>query len=117
MRGIDICRSALFTALPAQLSLQRVAAPIFIPAGTGIQDTLFKTDSKIRFQHHQLPGIHLETLHSLAKWKRHIISKHRFEPHTGIYAEGHYVRGFEEDLDATHSIYVLQFDWEQAILV
>lgn len=29
--------------------------------------------------------------------------------------EGHYVRGFEPYLDETHSLYVLQYDWEMTI--
>ncbi len=62
-----------------------------------------------------MPGVSFETLHSLAKWKRHILTAHNFEPYTGIYAEGHYVRGHEPDLDPIHSLYVLQFDWEQTI--
>ena len=62
-----------------------------------------------------MPGVHLETLHSLAKWKRHTLTEHHFEPHSGIWVEGHYVRGFEPVLDETHSIYVLQFDWEMTI--
>lgn len=115
MRAIDYCRKKLFDQLSTRLNLIRVVAPLFIPGGTGIQDTLFKTDSKIRFTHDQVPGLHLETLHSLAKWKRNTLTEHNFDVHSGIYVEGHYVRGFEPQLDETHSIYVLQFDWEMTI--
>ena len=115
MRGIDSCRRKFFDALATRLNLIRVAAPIFIPGGTGIQDTLFKTEAKVKFGHDCLPGVHLETLHSLAKWKRNNLTVHHFEPYSGIYVEGHYVRGFEPSLDETHSIYVLQFDWEMTI--
>ena len=115
MRGIDTCRRAFFDALSSRLNLIRVAAPLFIPGGTGIQDTLFKTESKIKFSHDSVPGVHVETLHSLAKWKRHTLTEHHFEPYSGIYVEGHYVRGFEPTLDEIHSIYVLQFDWEMTI--
>jgi asparagine synthetase A len=34
---------------------------------------------------------------------------------TARYVEGHYVRGYEPILDETHSLYVLQFDWEITI--
>jgi len=115
MKGIDRTRTLFFQALSERLNLQRVAAPLFIPGGTGIQDTLFKTESKIRFDHDSIPGKHFETLHSLAKWKRHTLTEQGFEPHSGIWVEGHYVRGFEPSLDETHSIYVLQFDWEMTI--
>ena len=57
----------------------------------------------------------METLHSLAKWKRHMLTDHDFELYSGLYAEGHYLRGHEPELDAIHSIYVLQYDWEMAI--
>jgi aspartate--ammonia ligase len=112
MEGIDLTRKTMFSALCRNLNLIRVSAPLFIPGGTGYQDTLFKTESKIRFEHPLIPGTHFETLHSLAKWKRHILTAHNFEPYSGLYAEGHYVRGHEPDLDLTHSLYVLQFDWE-----
>lgn len=115
MKAIDYCRKNFFEAISSRLNLIRVAAPIFIPGGTGIQDTLFKTESKIKFTHDSVPGVHLETLHSLAKWKRHTLTEHSFDAGSGIWVEGHYVRGFEPELDETHSIYVLQFDWEQTI--
>lgn len=51
----------------------------------------------------------------MAKWKRHILSEHKIAPYEGIYVEGHYVRGYEPTLDETHSLYVLQFDWEKVI--
>jgi aspartate--ammonia ligase len=108
MTDLDFCRRKFFKALATRLNLIRIAAPLFIPSGTGFQDTLYKTESKIRFEHDLLsPGEHLETLHSLAKWKRHILTDHQFEPYSGIFVEGHYVRGFEPELDETHSIYVL----------
>lgn len=115
MKAIEFTRKHFFDALCDKLNLIKVVAPIFIPSGTGIQDTLFKTESKIKFDHHLIPGVTLETLHSLAKWKRHILTEHKFEPHSGIYAEGHYLRGHEPELDPTHSLYVLQFDWEMTI--
>ena len=62
-----------------------------------------------------MPGLHLETLHSLAKWKRHILTEHQIDSYSGIYVEGHYIRGYEPILDETHSLYVLQFDWEMTI--
>ena len=54
-------------------------------------------------------------MHSLAKWKRHILTEHKVAPYSGVYVEGHYVRGYEPVLDETHSLYVLQFDWEIVI--
>ena len=115
MKAISACRREFFQTLEDKLNLIRVQAPLFIPAGTGIQDTLFKTESKIKFDHKAVPGCHLETLHSLAKWKRHILTEYQIDSHSGIYVEGHYVRGYEPVLDETHSLYVLQFDWEMTI--
>lgn len=81
--------------MQSRLNLMRVPAPLFIPGGTGIQDTLFKTESKVKFDHPSVPEKHFETLHSLAKWKRHTLTEQSFEPHSGLYVEGHYVRGYE----------------------
>ena len=107
MKAISACRREFFQTLEDKLNLIRVQAPLFIPAGTGIQDTLFKTESKIKFDHKAVPNCHLETLHSLAKWKRHILTEYQIDSHSGIYVEGHYVRGYEPVLDETHSLYVL----------
>lgn len=71
-------------------------------------------ESKIKFDHPQVPGEQFETLHSLSKWKRYILTEHKFEPYSGIYAEGHYIRANDE-IDDIHSLYVLQYDWEQTI--
>jgi aspartate--ammonia ligase len=107
MTALEVSRGTLFDSLGKELNLIRVSAPIFIPVGTGIQDTLFKVPSKIKFEHAALPGCTLETLHSLAKWKRHILTEHSVAPYSGIYVEGHYIRGYEPILDETHSLYVL----------
>lgn len=115
MIAIDLCKKKFFEAISSKLNLIRVVAPMFIPGGTGIQDTLYKTESKIKFEHDVIPGQHFETLHSLAKWKRHVLTDYDFKPYEGIYVEGHYVRGYEPILDETHSIYVLQLDWEMTI--
>ena len=32
-----------------------------------------------------------------------------------MYVEGHYIRSHEPVLDAMHSLYILQYDWEMAI--
>ncbi len=51
MRAIEATRQKFFSELSTRLNLMRVQAPLFIPAGTGIQDTLFMTESKIKFDH------------------------------------------------------------------
>ncbi|CDW83878.1 aspartate--ammonia ligase [Stylonychia lemnae] len=40
-----------------------------------------------------------------------------FEPYSGIYTEGHFIRAYEPELTATHSLYVTQLEWEQTILI
>ena len=70
---------------------------------------------KIRFEHHLIPDTHFEAIHSLAKWKRHLISKYKFAPYSGIYVEGNYIRSHEPVLDELHSMYIMQFDWEVVI--
>ncbi|CDW71286.1 aspartate--ammonia ligase [Stylonychia lemnae] len=96
----------LFDSLSTKLNLIRVQAPLFIPAGTGFQDIRLSENNKmaqINFQYFQLPGVHLEIFHSLAKRRRQILSLHEFEPYSGIYAEGHFMRVIEPEVTPTHS--------------
>jgi len=50
----------------------------------------------------------------LAKWKRMALAKYGFEQETGLYTDMNAIRR-DEDLDALHSVYVDQWDWEKII--
>jgi aspartate--ammonia ligase len=56
----------------------------------------------------------IEMVQSLAKWKRHALARYGFAPGEGLYTDMNAVRP-DETLDATHSIYVDQWDWEKVI--
>lgn len=100
-----------------QLNIIKVPAPLFLEYGTGLQDTLFKIDCKIKFKNQEVLGEHrvFETIHSLAKWKRHCISQHKFPLYHGIFVDGHYIRAHEPILDKTHTLSIRQLDWEIVI--
>ena len=52
----------------------------------------------------------MEIVHSLAKWKRMAFANYKFKPNSGLYTDMNAIRP-DDILDATHSIYVDQWDW------
>ena len=56
----------------------------------------------------------VEIVQSLAKWKRMALAKYGFPPETGLYTDMYALRR-DVDLDAIHSVYVDQWDWEKII--
>jgi len=55
-----------------------------------------------------------EVVHSLAKWKRLALADLGFQEGFGLYTDMNAIRA-DETLDATHSLYVDQWDWERVI--
>ena len=53
-------------------------------------------------------GEELEIVHSLAKWKRFALHEYGYEAGEGLYTNMNAIRR-DEELDATHSIYVDQW--------
>ena len=101
-------------ALSTELNLYRVTAPLFVGAGTGINDDLNGVERPVSFPVKALNESRMEIVQSLAKWKRLKITSLGLEPGFGIYTDMNALRP-DEDLDPTHSIYVDQWDWEMAI--
>ena len=60
-------------------------------------------------------GKELEIVQSLAKWKRMALKKYDFAVHKGLYTDMTAIRR-DDKVDATHSIYVDQWDWEKVIV-
>jgi len=58
------------TKLAAALNLRRVTAPMFVRAGTGINDDLNGVERPVSFSVKGLDGAKAEVVQSLAKWKR-----------------------------------------------
>ncbi len=98
-------------ALAKELDLQRVSAPLFVMSGTGLNDTLNGTERPVGFA---FEDGYAEIVHSLAKWKRQALYRYGFEMDKGLYTDMNAIRR-DETLDAIHSIYVDQWDWELII--
>jgi aspartate--ammonia ligase len=97
--------------LATELNLSRVTAPLFVKAGTGINDDLNGIEKPVAFPVKDLPSAQAEIVQSLAKWKRLMLAELGFEPGYGLYTDMNALRP-DETLDNTHSIYVDQWDWE-----
>lgn len=103
------------TNLAFELNLRRVTAPLFVLSGTGINDDLNGCERPVSFEILDIAGARAEIVHSLAKWKRIKLAHLQAAPGFGIYTDMNAIRPDEEDLDNIHSIYVDQWDWEQAM--
>jgi aspartate--ammonia ligase len=97
--------------LATELNLTRVTAPLFVLAGTGINDDLNGVERPVSFPVKDLDDARAEVVHSLAKWKRLALAEYGFGRGFGLYTDMNAIRA-DETLDATHSLYVDQWDWE-----
>lgn len=100
--------------LATELNLSRVTAPLFVQAGTGINDDLNGIEKPVAFDVKDAPGVRAEIVQSLAKWKRMQLGDLGFRPGYGLYTDMNAIRP-DETLDSTHSLYVDQWDWERVI--
>ena len=100
--------------LARALNLQRVTAPLFVRGGTGINDDLNGVEQPVRFRVKNDGDAPVEIVQSLAKWKRLALARYGFGPGEGLYTDMNAIRP-DEVLDAIHSIYVDQWDWEKII--
>jgi aspartate--ammonia ligase len=102
------------TNLAFELNLIRVTAPLFVAAGTGINDDLNGIERPVSFPVKALQDVSVEIVQSLAKWKRLQLANLNMAPGEGIYTDMNAIRP-DEVLDNLHSLYVDQWDWELAI--
>lgn len=111
--AIKLCKDTFERRLSGALGLTRVSAPLFVDPATGLNDNLSGKERPVAFD---VP--HLETsaeiVQSLAKWKRMALGRYGFTAGTGLYTDMNAIRR-DEQLDALHSIYVDQWDWELVI--
>lgn len=98
--------------LAFELNLTRVTAPLFVPAGTGLNDNLNGVERPVSFPVKALGESRAEIVQSLAKWKRVRLADGSFRPGEGIYTDMNAIRP-DESLDNLHSLYVDQWDWER----
>ena len=111
--AIKQVKDAFEKNLAQALELTRVSAPLFVPAGSGINDDLNGVERPVSFDVKAM-GSTVEIVHSLAKWKRYALKKYGFPVHRGLYCDMNAIRR-DEELDELHSVYVDQWDWEKVI--
>jgi aspartate--ammonia ligase len=99
--------------LAFELNLLRVTAPLFVLAGTGINDNLNGIELPVSFRAKDLDA-NAEIVQSLAKWKRLHLADVGYPPGKGIYTDMNAIRP-DETLDNLHSLYVDQWDWERVM--
>lgn len=95
------------------LNLTRVSAPLFVRPETGLNDNLSGVEKAVSFKLRKY-DIDVEIVQSLAKWKRNALKTYGFDYYEGLYTDMNAIRP-DEELDAIHSIYVDQWDWEKVI--
>lgn len=95
------------------LNLTRVSAPLFVRPETGLNDNLSGVEKAVGFKLRQY-DIGVEIVQSLAKWKRNALKAYDFGYYEGLYTDMNAIRP-DEVVDAIHSIYVDQWDWEKVI--
>lgn len=113
-QAIKMLKAIFQEELARQLNLRRVTAPLFVMAGTGINDDLNGVERPVSFPIKFLSDRKAEVVQSLAKWKRMKLGAYGIPPNYGLYTDMNAIR-CDEDLDNLHSIYVDQWDWEQTI--
>ena len=113
-KAIRLIKEFFQTNLAFELNLLRVTAPLFVQAGTGINDDLNGVEKPVSFQVKGMDNRPAEIVQSLAKWKRMMLADYGFQPGTGLYTDMNAIRP-DEELDNLHSIYVDQWDWERVV--
>ncbi len=114
-KAIELIKDFFSKNLAASLRLRRVTAPVIVQAGLGINDDLNGFEKPVSFSAKSMNGQRIEIVQSLAKWKRLTLHTLKIEAGTGIYTDMNALRP-DEITDATHSIYVDQWDWEKRLL-
>ena len=113
-KAIRLIKEFFQTNLSFELNLMRVTAPLFVKAGTGINDDLNGIEKPVSFRIKALDGMGAEIVQSLAKWKRMTLADYGFKHGEGLYTDMNAIRP-DEELDNLHSLYVDQWDWERVI--
>jgi len=114
-RAIKFTKDHFEHALARSLNLDRITAPLFVEADSGVQDNLNGVERPIAFGILADGDRRCEIVQSLAKWKRLALYKYDFQVAQGIYTDMNALRPDEEVLDNIHSVYVDQWDWERVI--
>lgn len=113
-KAIKMVKDFFQLNLAEALNLRRVTAPLFVKAGTGINDDLNGVERPISFNIKNMSNTEAEIVQSLAKWKRLTLASLKISLGEGIYTDMNAIRP-DEILDNLHSLYVDQWDWEKVI--
>ena len=113
-KAIRLIKEFFQINLSFELNLQRITAPLFVKAGTGINDDLSGVEKPVSFKIKALDYVNAEIVQSLAKWKRIMLADYNFQYGEGLYTDMNAIRP-DEYLDNLHSLYVDQWDWEKVI--
>ena len=113
-KAIGLIKNFFQINLAFELNLMRVTAPLFVKAGTGINDDLNGLEKPVSFKMKMLDGHTAEIVQSLAKWKRMALAELEVGAGEGLYTDMNAIRP-DETLDNLHSLYVDQWDWERVI--
>lgn len=113
-KAIGQIKNFFQTNLSFELELMRVTAPLFVKAGTGINDDLNGIERPVSFNIRGAGGVDVEMVQSLAKWKRMMLADYGVRQGHGLCTDMNAIRP-DDILDNTHSIYVDQWDWERVI--
>lgn len=100
--------------LAQALNLTKVQAPLYLASRSGLNDDLNGYEKPVSFKIDLKKQENYDVVQSLAKWKRFLLAHENFEVGQGLYADMRALRPSDE-IDATHSIYVDQWDWERVI--
>lgn len=114
-RAIKLVKDTFEHELSGELRLSRITSPLFVPRDSGINDDLSGVERPVAFEVGNLGNMRMEIVQSLAKWKRMALADHGLPPNTGIYTDMNAIRP-DDTIDAIHSIYVDQWDWERVMI-
>ena len=112
---ISFVKNTFTQYLKDKLEVVEVQGPILSRVGDGMQDNLSGVENAVSVKVLQIPDATYEVVHSLAKWKRHTLARFGFGEGEGLFVHMKALRPDEDSLDATHSVYVDQWDWEKVI--
>lgn len=112
LKAVSEVKKYFESELEKRLELQKVPSPLFVRTSSGLQDQLSGTEESLSFYKQDEK---FEVVHSLAKWKRVALGRYEFPVHTGLYTDMKAIRK-EEVVDAIHSLFVEQWDWEKVIV-
>ena len=111
--AIKLIKDNFENKLAKKLNLTRVSAPLFVMKSSGLNDYLNGHERPVTFDALSFND-DIEIVQSLAKWKRCALARYNFAVGSGLYTDMNAIRR-DEELDAIHSMYVDQWDWEKII--